>query len=253
MTVYEGFDDDDVRFDRLVDGELNPTEYEQLLASMDDRPDGWRRLALTFLEGQAWCRELNGIYEVPEEQSRRAVRPTSLNWIPLMLAAAASFSLAFWLGLAWNGATGKSGPPQIVDSTNSPGGGPRDFPSNRDATDQVPPSSAGPSGTGPSGMGPPGMGPPGMGPWGRVTLVMDRDDGSSDEIEVPVYRWGDARTGSAFARSMAVPVELRDALQRAGYQIRREVRWTPLEVDGGSRVFVPLGEVEIIPAASRAY
>ena len=43
---------DDILFDRLVDGELSSTERRQLIASLDDRPGGWRRCALAFVEAQ---------------------------------------------------------------------------------------------------------------------------------------------------------------------------------------------------------
>ena len=230
MTAYPGLDDD--RFDRLVDGELDATEYEQLLASLDDHPDGWRQLALTFLEGQALFNELGAIRQDVEVSTSPAVRPGRLRWLPLTLAAAASFSLAFWLGLAWKSSTDEAGPPQIAGTANS-AAEPLNPMDDRQVTEQPATSTSG--------------------PWGRVTLVMDRDDGSSEEIEVPVYRWGDTRPGPAFANSMTIPIELRNALQRAGYQVRRDVRWTPVDIDGGNRVFVPLGEVEITPAAKRAY
>jgi len=242
MTTYDGFDDD-VRFDRLVDGELNATEYEQLLASLDDHPNGWRQLALTFLEAQAWCSELGAMRKDAEVRSGPAVRATHWHWLPLTLAVAASFSLAFWLGLAWNGTADESGPPQIAGIASSPGASS--------------PGASSPSASSPDsvsdGTAAEQRAASGSGPWGQVTLVMDRDDGSSEEIEVPVYRWGDARTGRAFANSMTIPIELRNALQRAGYQVRRDIRWTPVDIDGGNRVFVPLGEVEITPAVNRAY
>ena len=38
--------DDEARFDRLVDGEISAADYKALLASLDDEPGGWRRLAL---------------------------------------------------------------------------------------------------------------------------------------------------------------------------------------------------------------
>ena len=49
---------DDILFDRLVDGELSAAERQQLLASLDDRPGGWRRCALAFLEAQTWRSDL---------------------------------------------------------------------------------------------------------------------------------------------------------------------------------------------------
>ena len=49
---------DDILFDRLVDGELSGGERRALLESLDARPQGWRRCALAFLEAQSWRKEL---------------------------------------------------------------------------------------------------------------------------------------------------------------------------------------------------
>ena len=90
-------------------------------------------------------------------------------------------------------------------------------------------------------------------PWGEMTLVMDRDDGRSDEIEVPIYRLGGVQAGRAVEDAMAFPVELRRAFEQAGFSIRRDVRWTPLDLEDGQRVFVPLGELEFTPVNNRSY
>ena len=47
---------DDRLIDRLVDGELEETERQRLLALLETEPGGWRRCALAFLEAQAWTR-----------------------------------------------------------------------------------------------------------------------------------------------------------------------------------------------------
>ena len=46
--------DSSEQIDRLVDGELPPTEYRRLLVELDQRPGGWKRCALGFLEAEAW-------------------------------------------------------------------------------------------------------------------------------------------------------------------------------------------------------
>ncbi len=43
---------DPTEIDRLVDGELDPEARRDLLKRLDGSPDGWRRCALAFLEGQ---------------------------------------------------------------------------------------------------------------------------------------------------------------------------------------------------------
>lgn len=45
---------DDMMFDRLVDNEMTEKERRDLLLLLDSEPDGWRRLALAFLEAQMW-------------------------------------------------------------------------------------------------------------------------------------------------------------------------------------------------------
>ncbi len=40
--------------DRIVDGELSPTELGATLDRLDREPDGWKRCTLAFLEAQCW-------------------------------------------------------------------------------------------------------------------------------------------------------------------------------------------------------
>ena len=83
-------DNDDSRFDRLVDGELNDTERHQLLASLDDEPGGWRSCALAFLEAQAWRGTMRDVQRcegavtgnddglgAPESQLLKSAKPTT--------------------------------------------------------------------------------------------------------------------------------------------------------------------------------
>src|SRR5262245_56567307 len=97
---------DDMLFDRLVDGELSADERRELLISLEGRPGGWRKCALAFLEAQTWQRELTRVVNEPvvarsvslaadddsQFASRRAVQ---------FLTLAASVFVAFTLGLAF--------------------------------------------------------------------------------------------------------------------------------------------------------
>lgn len=92
---------DDVRFDRLVDGELSRDEYRRLLESLDGEPDGWKRCATAFLEAQAWGQEFRTIRE---QAPSSAVEPKSHHgpaWTSHLLSIAASFLLAFALSSYW--------------------------------------------------------------------------------------------------------------------------------------------------------
>ena len=52
---------DELVLDRLVDNDLNPEEYKAVLKLVEEKPDGWRRLAIAFLESQALENELSGL------------------------------------------------------------------------------------------------------------------------------------------------------------------------------------------------
>jgi hypothetical protein len=43
----------EILLDRLVDDDLEGGEYRRLLLDLQQRPDGWRRCALAFLQAQA--------------------------------------------------------------------------------------------------------------------------------------------------------------------------------------------------------
>src|SRR4051794_18532172 len=101
-------------FDRLVDGELTQPERRSFLESLDQRPDGWRRCALAFLEAQSLGEELRLLaraqdrvilpkvtHPVAPASKERSVhepgRATGVQW----LAIAAGLVMAF--GLGWLG------------------------------------------------------------------------------------------------------------------------------------------------------
>lgn len=53
--------DDDRVYDLLVDGELDNDRRRALLGSLDEKPGGWRRCALAFLEAQSWGQEFRSL------------------------------------------------------------------------------------------------------------------------------------------------------------------------------------------------
>ncbi|MBN1910693.1 MAG: hypothetical protein JW818_13185 [Pirellulales bacterium] len=61
--------DDDRIFDLLADDELEEERRCSLLSGLDDRPGGWRRCALAFLEVQSWRREFRTLGEKPESET----------------------------------------------------------------------------------------------------------------------------------------------------------------------------------------
>src|SRR5436190_5285198 len=97
----------DVLFDRLVDGELNAAERRKLLASLDKQSEGWRRCALAFLEAQSWRQELGQVArnlqpatKVPSLRLSKAPKTDKSRWADgaRWLALAAGLLLAFGIG-----------------------------------------------------------------------------------------------------------------------------------------------------------
>src|SRR6476469_1975000 len=106
MTRNDSFNDD-VVFDRLVDGELTPSERRQVLETLDKRPEGWRRCALAFLEAQSWREELGQVARGSLAETKELKSPASSvargakpNWMAgaKWFAIAAGLLIAFELG-----------------------------------------------------------------------------------------------------------------------------------------------------------
>ena len=61
--------------DRLVDGQLAPHEYRELLRQIDKDPDGWRQCALAFLQHQAIEKEMKAMGVFPPAAMESSLPP----------------------------------------------------------------------------------------------------------------------------------------------------------------------------------
>ena len=93
----------DPRIDRLVTGDLAPEQRRALIREFEACSDGWRQLAVAFLEAQCWRESLTEV-----KTSRLAFRPGIERAIAASLVA-----IAFGLGLS----TRAIEPPKIVALT----------------------------------------------------------------------------------------------------------------------------------------
>ena len=82
--------------DRMAEGVLSPAELRAAVAILEASPDGWKRLAVAFLENQCLNEALRPMSPEPAVRRRRA-------W-PRRLAAAAAVAASFALGWAGHGA-----------------------------------------------------------------------------------------------------------------------------------------------------
>ena len=237
--------EDDARFDRLVDGELSAEEYRTLIASLDDEPGGWRHCALTFLESQALVGELSGVRRgmtlgdeggnspatAPAHKGHAQQRgPISFRLITF-LAMAASFLVAFGLGIAaprWFG--GVNAPTVAESSRGSPtevaGGANSSNPPRRES----------------------------FKPIGNVRLVVDGPGGDSTAVgDVPIYDLPEPMEQWLANERPALSPEVLQTLENRGHSIERQVEYVPVLLDDGRQGIVPIERYQIRPATRRPY
>jgi hypothetical protein len=240
---------DDGRFDRLVDGELSADEYCALIASLDDDPSGWRRCALAFLENQALAGDLGSIRRSLDlddpgaggSQGQRdgrgdltPPRRTSPRDLGAMLAIAASFLLAFALGVA--APRFFAGPPQdgniagnlkasapLAANTSQP-----DVGGDRHQT---------------------------LRPIGGLRLVMDGAESEMPQAgRVPIYEVeGGLEQYLQSDQVQALAPELVKMLEQRGHDVQRQQQYIPVQLDDGRQIIVPVEGYQITPVNRRVY
>jgi hypothetical protein len=224
---------DDIRFDRLVDGELSAGERRALLESLDARPDGWRRCALAFLEAQSWRRELGllagdeaVVTTAPMPAARGREKLAHHGWSGLhWLGLAASLALAFGLGL--------------LSHQRDPAGIAQTGPAATEQLVSVPP---------------PGKPAPTAGqPNNALNLWVRDDSGQLRRVRVPLVdaQAIDRELGLEF--QSGVPDDLRNQLQNQGYAVESKRQYAPLWLENGRPMVVPVEDTKIVPVSNRVY
>lgn len=211
--------------DKLVDGELDDAQRRKLLTELDAQPDGWRRCALAFLEAQAWKATLGALAAASRQDAApRPKRSTSWRFVPWgsVLAAAASFLIAFGLGTVWRGQAVRPALEQIADSTPAMPKSPSTAPSASPVK--------------------PLEGPQ----WGTMTLAVDPDsDGKPESLELPVVRGPGINEQWVHDQPTAISREFLRTLRSMGREVQHQRQYYPFELPDGSRVLVPVDEVDV--------
>ncbi len=245
---------DEEVLDRLVDGELGESQRRELLASLDSRPDGWRRCALAFLQAQCWEKELGGMLRSSQQRllktgtgasqpaeiaassgerlgaspissQARSVEPAAagrpsgrrfdFRRLGTPLAVAASLLFALVIGTQIRlGSTPKPGDEQVA------GGG----------QTSLAPIPARPK-------------PKGSGPWEMVTLAGTGSPGR--EVRLPARqgdRWNEDWMDST---RPAIPDDMLEAIRRQGGKVRHSWQFVPMPLEDGRRVVVPIDQFDV--------
>ena len=220
-------ENDTILFDRLVDGELPERERQQLLASLDDREDGWRRCALAFLEAQSWGKQFSSLMDESEKKTpiARAAHDVSTpkSYLLPWFAAAACLLIAFFLGRAIR-QENRTDPQvvQVVESTPQEEVNAEE-PEVRDLPDRE-----------------------------AITLLVKDSQGRNQRVQVPLM---DVVTlDKEFGQRL--PANLRDRIRSNGFDLERRRRYAPMFFEQDEQIVpmvVPVDDTYIVPVSRPIY
>jgi hypothetical protein len=236
---HSEYDDQQRRLDLLVDGELPEPQRRQLLASLDEQPDGWRRCALAFLEAQSWADEMQAIaHPAPKAVSTAAAQPAvtirpQTGWrranLGTLATLAAGIMLCFALGL---------GAGQWLDR---PEPGYRIL--NRGAESQPLAAVGGQAARSAS---------PNDAAMDHVTLVLGEGRDDMVPVQVPIVK-DPALAAGWLNASPPLPADVRQALERLGGRVREHRQLIPVRMGDGREVVVPVDRVDLQPVNLKDY
>ncbi|MBX9788718.1 MAG: hypothetical protein K2Y37_07355 [Pirellulales bacterium] len=258
--------DEQQLLDRLVDGELSPEARRELLQRLEQESGGWRRCALAFLESQSWGEDFSAWLNDPVMGSGRAGgglestvtvatttptrtaqqgtvlrRSASRRWLDragTLLAVAATFMIAFGLGVA-----SRRIPTHGPEGLAAHGGS---APTTDLVTDQAIVATA-PVADKASDFSPPGQ----LAPTelasaldAALASAADDDTGEASPIWLPSGLPGDESL-SGGQPSPALPAYVKRALERSGHAIEQQHELWPVQLENGSRALVPVERVKV--------
>ncbi|MBN1394571.1 MAG: hypothetical protein JW959_06080 [Pirellulales bacterium] len=205
---------DGARFDRLVDGQLSEQERRDLLASLDDKPGGWRHCALAFLEAQCWKQAFGAT--APESESVAAstveTQPRPSPWpgrVATVLAMAASFLLALWVG--WQVQQHRAG--RFAEDGGAIAA--------RDGI--AAPESATP-----------------QKPWRMVNV-----NAPGRSLDLPAVERDKIDKNWLQNVPQAIPQRVREALARTGHDVKQRRELVPVSLDDGRKLIMPVDQVDV--------
>lgn len=238
---------DDTRFDLLADDELSEEDRRELLASLDDQPDGWRRCALAFLESQCWKKTFGEIRGEPRAAARPEAKPIPpasrpSSWtgrFGTILAMAASFLAAMWLGsVAQHAWTGRSSVPAVggSDIVKTIGVPTLPFVQPEQQTQADLAQNDEPT------------------PYSLVRLSTPSDGRTPGKsFDLPAVERDKLDNQWAQSVPPAMPDNVKEAFQRLGHQVDQERNLVPVPLGGGRQVVVPVDKVNVHYVGNKVY
>jgi hypothetical protein len=232
---HESRAEDERAFDLLVDGELDDARRSELLLRLDQTPGGWRACAMAFLEAQAWQREMGAIArpsaalletDAPKTIAPKPGKPARSAYLVNALAVAASFAIAFGLGVWYRGfdrrgeVAENGGVAHVAnDAAVTPVAG---DPALRRLLDED----------------------------GYMTLALGGvAEGEPQQVRVPVTEARHGYDAAAFQAPLELPRDLLAELRQEGQTVRQQRSLVPIQLGDGRSIIVPMDELEIVPVS----
>ena len=225
--------DEEVRVQRLVDGEMNLEERREFFEDLDSSPDEWRRVSLAFVEDQIWRTEYQSLYSQTQPTTAVEVSTTrsgdlSFRHVIFLIAASvvASTTAGYWMGERSSRLDGigtafdsDSGPDAIDDDRN-PAEFVRDDGDSKSSTDNQAPATNNTY---------------------RLQFVRNAN-GQREVFEIPVFEASEPWMESEQPR---LPDNFRDWLSTSGYDVEQNTRYVSGRLDDGRHVVLPVNRVDV--------
>jgi hypothetical protein len=229
---------DEDLIDLLVDGELDDSQRRELLKSLDQKPDGWRRCALAFLEAQCWKQTLGRLVAEPEarrpatsEEPHSAAKPAT-STAPQAAARPAPGRSPF-VG-RWGTALAMAASVLVallISNYIRPGG----------------PSSAprGPGGIDSANLVQSPGGASSNDPWRMVTLTSNDPAGGEQSFRLPAREGKQLDAGWWQTPSPTIPQDVMKALRDSGHEVQQSRQFLPVPMQDGRKLVIPVDQVDV--------
>ena len=229
----------ELQLQRLVDGQLDRSQIQQLLRKAQQHPELWQQIATAFVEDQIWkveigerfsataeSTEISDLNEVgkphpgkphPSANAENHAQPFAkgLKWA---LSLAAATLIGLWIGNQFGDNISNEGRSDIVSVGDAVDTDP-ELTSNQ-AVDQVDDAP-------------------------RVTFQPVEHLSIGDLGQVPLYNLADAqKMGLSFAES-EIPKQLVERYERQGYRLQQDTQYISGRTQNGRQVLVPVRSISL--------
>jgi len=241
--------ENELQLQRLVDGQLDRSQIQQLLGEAQQHPELWQQIASAFVEDQIWKAEIEDCFSATTESVVGSVATstaTALNSAPsvavneieqpvhastqnhpqtaparfkLLFSLAAATLIGLWLGnqLGNNKGNNSGAANQVVENTGTVG----ENSANMKTAKTVP--------------------SPGF------TFKPVQHVSIGDAGRIPLYTLADAQEmGMTFAEP-ELPQDLVDKYQRQGYHLKQNTSYISGHTKNGQQIVVPVRSISLNP------